>query len=486
MIPNMMNTIYSITKKEMLEHFKTKRLLILTIIFMILFFIIAIWGGYLMGSADPDEPIYESGANNVLLATLAFTGILFPGVLAIALSYDTIVGERTRRSLHLIISKPIDRSAIFIGKFLAAFLSIVIVYAIVGTIGYGLVIGISGNIPSLEEVGRAYAAIGLVLFSAACWVLFTMLFSTSFKTVISTILVAILFWFIILPLIAVSGQIYFLVSSVDDTPEPITVDFSTQVDPRIDDIESTILTFQAHRYGTPILGVEFDVRYENGTKVEQLEMGGGSILSLIPTYTIGPGKYTWTAHYDEDDDKELEKIASGSFKINDNFLPSVYLSNSEGDQYNDFLFLIGNTNGNIPRAFNITLLSLDDNQIVEQELKYSDNIFIVKDLNEGDYRITVEEDGYNFLNTTFHSYGDSEPRGGMFIINDEEVEYPDYVKFTTALSPDYSASVYTQVLTGETTGAEVLTVQEGIIALTVEFVILFSVGLLIFSRIDLS
>ena len=124
MIPNRFKIIYDVTRKEIFEHFKTKRLIVISIIFAIVFLIVAVFGRYLVGGGG-DEPAYEAGPNEVLILMLAFTG-LFPPILAIALSYDTIVGERTRKSLHLIVSKPVDRSSIFIGKFLGAFLSIVI------------------------------------------------------------------------------------------------------------------------------------------------------------------------------------------------------------------------------------------------------------------------------------------------------------------------------------------------------------------------
>ena len=164
MIPNRFKVIYEVTRKEILEHFKTKRLLYISIIFAAVFLIVAVFGKYLIGGGGDDEPTYEAGANEVLILMLAFT-YLFPAILAIALGYDTIVGERTRRSLHLILSKPVDRSSIFIGKFLGAYLSIMFVYLIVGTVGYIVVIALSGDVPTINQVGLAYAAMGVVLLS---------------------------------------------------------------------------------------------------------------------------------------------------------------------------------------------------------------------------------------------------------------------------------------------------------------------------------
>ncbi len=253
MIPNRFRIIYEVTRKEILEHFKTKRLLVIAIVFTAVFLIVAVLGNYLVGGAGGDEPAYEQGPNTVLLLMISFTA-LFPPIIAIALGYDSIVGERTRRSLHLILSKPVDRSSIFIGKFLSIFLSIVIIYLIVGTIGYILVIVLSGQIPSLEEVSRAYAAIGLILFSAGCWVLFIMLFSTSFKTVTSTIIFSVLFWLFILNIISQSGFLYYMFTQ-EQAEEPITMDFNTYTTPELG-INFTTLVFQPRGFTLKILELE--------------------------------------------------------------------------------------------------------------------------------------------------------------------------------------------------------------------------------------
>ncbi len=475
MIPTKIKVISEVTRKEIIEHFKTKRLLVISIIFTIVFLIIAVYGGYLLSTSSPDAPAYEGGANNVLGLVLLFTGI-FPPILAIALSYDSIVGERTRRSLHLIVSKPIDRSSIFIGKFLGSFLSIAIVYLIVTTIGYLVVIAISGKIPSIDDFGRAYAAIGIIIFSAACWVLFVMLFSTSFKTITSTIIFSVIFWIFILNLLSQSGLIYYMVTT-SSADEPITIDITI--------VENSYLYFNPHRIDNPISEVDINLRDETGRSVEPAQTSGKEALPLYSLATLKPGNYTWDARYQKDTYSNKEKIAQGSFYFGTDFLPVIFISSLEDDgHYNDIGLNIRGLSLESNAHFNITIRSKKDNRIIDMEPDWK-GVYILKDTKEGDYRVTVSKDNIIYLDATIHSYGEKKSREQVFFFTGEEIEYPDYVKATYALNPDNAASVYSQVLSDESSSMDILTIQEGLMALTLLFIFIFLLGIFIFSRIEL-
>jgi ABC-type transport system involved in multi-copper enzyme maturation permease subunit len=479
MIPNRFKVIFDVTKKEIFENFKTLRLIIISIIFLIVFLIIAVYGGYIVGSANPDEAAYERGANNVLSMVLAFTGI-FPPILAIALSYDSIVGERTRRSLHLVLSKPVDRSSIYIGKFLGSFLSIAIVYMIVVTIGYAAVIGMSGKVPSLEDVGRAYAAIGIILFSAACWVLFVMLFSTSFKTVTSTIIFSVIFWFFILNFLSLSGLIYFMVST-STADEPITIDIMNEQVPLSSE---TLTLFVAHRINDPVSDVEItlilNVVNDTSRFIEPFAEERG-----ISVYALKPGNYSWYAEREENEKRKT--IASGDFRVSNKYMPIATIASLDKDDknYNDLNLTTGSFLPDFPEEFEVEVTSLKTNKNIESETY--DNQLIYRNLSEGDYRVTVIKNNTTYLNLSVHSYGDKQSRTQMFgvILDDGDIEYPDYVKFTNAINPDNSASVSQEVITGESSPVAILSVSEGLIALTITFIYLLILGLFVFSRIEL-
>ncbi len=209
-------TVYNIAKKEIYMNFKTKRLLIIGIILGIVFISASTYGGILFGG-ETDEPLYEQGPNVVLAMVLGITSI-FPAILAIALSYDSIVGERTKKSIYLLVSKPVSRNEIFCGKFLGAFSSISIVYVAVLSIGYICITGVSGVIPSALDVLKAYGALGLILLCIACWIALSMFFSTAFKTTTSCLIVSIVMWLFIIPIISQIGIIYYAVTTNALTP----------------------------------------------------------------------------------------------------------------------------------------------------------------------------------------------------------------------------------------------------------------------------
>jgi ABC-type transport system involved in multi-copper enzyme maturation permease subunit len=447
--------------------------------------IIAFYGKNIISGLQGAEAAYEAGPNEVMIYTLMFTGI-FPPILAIALSYDTIVGERTRRSLHLVLSKPIDRSSVYIGKFLAAFLSIAIVYLVVVTIGYLIVIGLSNQTPSLNEVGRAYAAIGVVIFSAACWVLFIMLFSTSFKTVTSTIIFSVLFWFLILRLISQSGLIYFLVTG-ETTDESITVDllFSPlgEENDNVTKNRTTELLFWAHQHDTPIVGMKYQVYSENDSLVEGQK--GSSLYSLFPTYILSPGKYTWTAEYWKPGEDSPIDAGDGSFLIGGEFLVTFSLV-AFGDDglFNDVILMVIQNDHNSPEYFDLTVTDKKDNSIVEHEENLQ-STHIIEDLDKGDFVFTITSNNIEYFKTTIHSFGSTGSEGDIFGATEEDIKYPGYVKATYAMNPDNAATIAIQILSDDVSGQVILTVQEGIIALCLTFIILLGLGIFVFSRIEL-
>jgi len=272
----------------------------------------------------------------------------------------------------------------------------------------------------------------------------------------------------------------------EDTEEPITIDISTQA--TFGNINNTVLTFTPHRFDNWVLGVDFDVLDANGTEVLPFESAGFGFTSLIPTYMLKPGEYTWEAKYQEDNKDSPKNIASGSIYIDEDFLPVTSLSStSDSDNKNidDFILYLGKVTENSTTTFDITITFLNEDKLIEQESNYSGSYIFLDDLAEGDYRVTVMKNNLAYLNTTFHSYGNKQSQEQFFGLIDEDVEYPGYVKFTAALNPDNCAGVYYEILTGESSSSVYLTIGEAIIALTIMFIFLFGLGVLIFSRIEL-
>lgn len=213
--------ILDIIRKEIKEIIKTRRLLIIGILFALGTIGMAIYSGHFM----------EQGPNEMLRSGFFAIILMFVPLLALILAYDTIVGERSRGSLSLVFSKPVGRGQIFVGKFLAIFLFTAAIFLIVISFGYWLDAAISQEFPSGAEVAAAYKLFFAVLLVIACWVSFAMLFSTSFKSPAISLVITLILWIMVLPMISGMGVgIYLEQQGFDDHfPGPGEISFPVWV-----------------------------------------------------------------------------------------------------------------------------------------------------------------------------------------------------------------------------------------------------------------
>ncbi|MBV2181599.1 MAG: ABC transporter permease [Castellaniella sp.] len=123
----------------------------------------------------------------------ALLGFLIP-LVAIGLGFDAINGEYSRRTLSRILSQPIYRDALLLGKFLAglAALAICLVCLWLLVMGAGLIL--LGVPPSGEEVLRSLAFLIAALAYAGVWLAVALLCSILFRSASTSALVALGLW----------------------------------------------------------------------------------------------------------------------------------------------------------------------------------------------------------------------------------------------------------------------------------------------------
>ncbi|WP_323028593.1 ABC transporter permease [Castellaniella defragrans] len=123
----------------------------------------------------------------------ALLGFLIP-LLAIGLGFDAINGEYGRRTLSRILSQPLYRDALLLGKFLAglAALAISLVCLWLLVMGAGLIL--LGVPPSGEEVVRSLAFLLAALAYAGVWLAVALLCSVLFRSASTSALVALGLW----------------------------------------------------------------------------------------------------------------------------------------------------------------------------------------------------------------------------------------------------------------------------------------------------
>jgi len=175
--------IYSIAKKEFLDNYRNKWIIAVSAIFLILTLVISYFstrGG--VGWKDLGDTIG---------LMMFFVQILIP-IIALMLSYATIVGEREKGSLSLLLSYPVKREEIIIGKFLG--LSSVLAIAIFIGFGIsGIIIGI--NVKDVQWGGYLIFILSSILFGVV-YIALAIFFSCVLKKRSTAIGAAIFTWFL--------------------------------------------------------------------------------------------------------------------------------------------------------------------------------------------------------------------------------------------------------------------------------------------------
>ena len=207
----MLNSIFTISKKELLDNVRNKWIIILTIIFASLTLVVSYFGS-----------IFTDGWQDLgitIQGMMSLVQLLIP-IIALMLGYSAIIGEIEKGSMSSLLSLPVTRLEILLGKFigLGSLLAITII------IGFGLAgIVIGFNISDVDYLGYiififATILIGLVFLALALFL------STLFNKRSTAMGGAIFLWFffnIILPIVfvgilAASSDIINIINNAPD------------------------------------------------------------------------------------------------------------------------------------------------------------------------------------------------------------------------------------------------------------------------------
>ena len=196
-----MNGILGIAKKEVMDNIRNKWIILVSVMFAVLTIAVSYFGS--LESQGWQDLAFTIGGMESLVTMLV-------PIIALILAYATIIGEIERGSMNSLLSLPVTRSEIVIGKFLG--LGSVLCFTIL--VGYGAAgLLIAANVPNVNYVDYgifigATMLLGLVFLSIA------LCFSTMFNKRSTAMGGAIFLWFlfnIILPIVFLG----LLVASVD-------------------------------------------------------------------------------------------------------------------------------------------------------------------------------------------------------------------------------------------------------------------------------
>jgi Cu-processing system permease protein len=185
--------IFNIAKKEILDNVRNKWVIILTIIFASLTLVVSYFGS-----------IFSQGWQDfgvTIAGMMSLVQFLIP-IIGLMLGYAAIIGEIEKGSMSSLLSLPVTRLEIILGKFFG--LGGVLSFSIF--IGFGIAgIVIGANVSNVNYLDYMIF-IGATILLGLVFLIVAMFFSTLFKKRSTSMGIAIFLWFffnMILPIIFV-------------------------------------------------------------------------------------------------------------------------------------------------------------------------------------------------------------------------------------------------------------------------------------------
>jgi ABC-2 type transport system permease protein len=139
---------------------------------------------------------------------ISLLGFLIP-LVAIAIGFDAVNGEFSRRTMSRVLAQPIYRDALLLGKFLAGLLALAVGLVALWLLTIGLGLLLLGLPPNSEETVRMFGFLVASLAYGGVWLAIALLFSVVFRAAATAALAALgawllfaLFWAVLSPIIA--------------------------------------------------------------------------------------------------------------------------------------------------------------------------------------------------------------------------------------------------------------------------------------------
>ncbi len=190
-VPSGFNQTFTIVKYTFLDYLRSKRFFVLLLIVLAIGFLLTGIVGYYKPASFLSSQLsfYSQWWGTSVTFIIIISAVFFGG--------DAISGEFQNKTGYFMISNPIRRSSVYIGKWLAALSASLIVLAVftVITIGNGLFYFSSG-VPSLFLESFFFAVLYLVSVLGL-----TFLFSSMFKSNTTSIIVTVILLFFVFSLV---------------------------------------------------------------------------------------------------------------------------------------------------------------------------------------------------------------------------------------------------------------------------------------------
>jgi ABC-2 type transport system permease protein len=204
-----MRSILTVYRKELTDHFSSKKFLIL----IALVYISGLAATYVALQSIRESAsaldthvflrLYTTGGD-LLPSFISFITFLIP-IIGIIFGFDAVNSERTSGNLSRLLSQPIYRDSVINGKFLAGVTTLAIMISSIVFIIAGVGLTSIGVPPTSEEILRIIFFVFICVFYGGFWMGLSILFSVIMDRTAASILTAIAIWIFLmffLPIIA--------------------------------------------------------------------------------------------------------------------------------------------------------------------------------------------------------------------------------------------------------------------------------------------
>lgn len=202
-----MNAVYQVARKEFLQHIRTKRLLIVggamvCFLGLVLFLI----GPNFVKSLS--SQLHASKMHQVLVLYFGIGligGLQFTQLLAIVLTADAVCSEWANRTIFLLLSKPVSRSAFVAGKFAGNVFTVTATLVVLFIATYILMMPLYSSTPSGDEFLGFLGMLGMIVLGCAAFAAMSLFFSTITKSTVTSLLLVLSLWLLVFPALGSIG-----------------------------------------------------------------------------------------------------------------------------------------------------------------------------------------------------------------------------------------------------------------------------------------
>jgi ABC-2 type transport system permease protein len=195
--------------KELADHLSSIRMMVLTLFVILLgalpvYFTLQTLRTVTVSDQFLFLRIFTVAPEQMPISFVSALSFMIP-LVAIGFGFDSVNSEFNRRTLSRVLSQPLYRDALLLGKFLAGLATLAAALAALFLIVFGAGLLLLGVPPSGPEVARGVAFLVVAIAYGGVWLAVALLFSVIFRSTATSALCALglwLFFFILWPMIA--------------------------------------------------------------------------------------------------------------------------------------------------------------------------------------------------------------------------------------------------------------------------------------------